>query len=204
MKIKNANLSEGQLSCMAKLLARNNLTANVSSYPPDVLLFFPLDEVDSANCKVFYTLASQGDLSLLANGSTQRTKLLENALSCFGVEDTSLSKEQLQQLGGFVCDMEAATIQDSDPGILENLKLCPDLTASQKAAFNVLLSSGKTSYGAPASWNDGSLEDLGPLAFYINRTIWDPINKRESSSSGMWPIPLTVKVLSRRQKQCSS
>ncbi|KAH0631752.1 hypothetical protein JD844_019518, partial [Phrynosoma platyrhinos] len=161
VKIKNANLSEGQFL---------NDKDPVSS---------SLDEVDKANCEVFYTLASQGDLSLLANGSIQRTRLLENALSCFGVTGTSLSKEQLRQLGGFVCDMEAATIQDSDPGILENLKLCPDLTDSQRAAFNVLLSSGKTSYGAPESWNDGSLEALGPLAFYINRTIWDPINKQE-------------------------
>nr|XP_028562399.1 uncharacterized protein LOC114584579 [Podarcis muralis] len=179
VKIKNANLSEEQLSCMAKLLSRNNQAANFTSYPRDVLLFFPLNKVNHQNCEAFYTLASQGNLTLLANGSTQRNKLLENALSCFRVENTSLSKEQLRKLGALVCDMDAATILDSDPTVLENLKLCPDLTAAQRIALNVLLSSGKTSQGAPASWDDGTLEDLGDLALYINRTTWDAINKEE-------------------------
>ncbi|XP_053132550.1 mesothelin-like protein [Hemicordylus capensis] len=164
---------------MARLLTRSNLTANFSSYSPDVLLFFPLDQVKDLVCKAFYTVASQGDLSLLANGSAQRTHLLENALSCFGVGNASLSKEQLQALGAFVCDMGAATIGFSDPSILENLKRCPDLTASQKTALNTLLSSGKTSSGAPQSWDEETLEDLGPLALYINRTTWGSINQEE-------------------------
>lgn len=63
------------------------------------------------------------------------------------MENTSLSKEQLRKLGALVCDMDAATILDSDPTVLENLKLCPDLTAAQRIALNVLLSSGKTSQG---------------------------------------------------------
>ncbi|KAM6423845.1 uncharacterized protein PHA67_004688 [Liasis olivaceus] len=179
VKIKKANLSEEQLSCMARLLIKSNLTTNISSYPANVLLFFPLGKVDHQSCEMFYTLASEGDLSLLASGSFQRTRLLENALRCFGVKNASLSKEQLQKLGVFVCDMEPATFTESDPAILESLKQCPDLTAPQRTALNVLLGSGNTLYRAPASWDEATLENLGSLAFYINHTTWDSINKEE-------------------------
>ncbi|KAL7978979.1 hypothetical protein Chor_015003 [Crotalus horridus] len=179
VRSKKANLSEEQLSCMARLLNKSNLTANLSSYPADVLLFSPLSKVEHQSCEMFYTLASEGNLNLLANGSSQRTRLLENALRCVGVKNTSLSREQLQQLGAFVCDMKPATITDSDPAVLENLKECPDLTAAQRIALGGLLGSGNTSYGPPASWDESTLEHLGPLAFYINHTIWDFINKEE-------------------------
>ncbi|XP_063171171.1 mesothelin-like protein [Candoia aspera] len=179
VKIKKANLSEEQLSCMARLLIKSNLTTNTSSYPADVLLFFPFSKIDHQSCEMFYALASEGNLSLLASGSFQRTRLLEDALCCFGVKNASLSKEQLQKLGGFVCDMEPATFTDSDPTILENLKQCPDLTAAQRKALNVLLGSGNTLYRAPASWDEATLENLGPLAFYLNHTTWNSINKEE-------------------------
>ncbi|XP_013910647.1 PREDICTED: uncharacterized protein LOC106540135 isoform X2 [Thamnophis sirtalis] len=179
VRCKKANLSEEQLSCMARLLIKSNLTTNLSSYPAGVLLFFLISKVEHQSCEMFYTLASQGNLSLLANGSSQRARLLENVLHCFGVKNTSFSKEQLQKLGVFVCDMKPSTITDSDPAILENLKECPDLTAAQITALRMLLASGNTLYGFPASWDESTLENLGPLAFYINHTIWDSINKEE-------------------------
>ncbi|ETE63142.1 Mesothelin-like protein, partial [Ophiophagus hannah] len=151
---QKANLSEEQLSCMARLLIKSNLTTNLSSYPADVLLFFPVSKVEHQSCEMFYTLASQGNLSLLANGSSQRIRLLENALHYFGVENTSLSQEQLQKLGVFVCDMKPSTITDSDPTILENLKECPDLTAAQITALRMLL---VTCRSAPIT--SSSLED---------------------------------------------
>ncbi|XP_032086962.1 uncharacterized protein LOC116517887 [Thamnophis elegans] len=90
VRCKKANLSEEQLSCMARLLIKSNLTTNLSSYPAGVLLFSPISKVEHQSCEMFYTLASQGNLSLLANGSSQRARLLENALHCF-VSDDSLS-----------------------------------------------------------------------------------------------------------------
>ncbi|XP_015279540.1 PREDICTED: nascent polypeptide-associated complex subunit alpha, muscle-specific form-like [Gekko japonicus] len=164
---------------MAKLLTRGNQGANFTSYPADVLLFFPLGIVDNRSCGEFYTLASQGNLSLLTDGSAHRTSLRDNALDCLGVANASLTKEQLQRLGAFVCDMDPDTIRNSDPEILENLKLCPDLTTWQQSALNALLSSGKTQYGEPASWDEGVLQALGPLAFYMNRTTWESVDKEE-------------------------
>ncbi|XP_030435058.1 mesothelin-like protein [Gopherus evgoodei] len=82
VKNKKAVLSTHQLSCMAKILAAKNLTASFTSYPPDVLLFFDFTQVQNHTCKEFYSLASQGNLNLLPNGSAQRTQLLNNALVC--------------------------------------------------------------------------------------------------------------------------
>ncbi|CAM4630088.1 unnamed protein product [Caretta caretta] len=174
---KNAALSAHQLSCMAKILAAKNLTANFTSYPPDVLLFFDFTQVQNHTCKEFYSLASQGNPNLLPNGSAQRTQLLNNALVCLGGVSNTLSKEQLSSLGALVCDMDPAAITDSDPQILENLKLCPDLAGPQKAALNTLLSRGESQDGAPLSWDLGSLQSLGSLTLYLNRTIWRSVKE---------------------------
>ncbi|CAM2099890.1 unnamed protein product [Caretta caretta] len=84
-KINEKQWSPEQLSCMAKILAAKNLTANFTSYPPDVLLFFDFTQVQNHTCKEFYSLASQGNPNLLPNGSAQRTQLLNNALVCLDV-----------------------------------------------------------------------------------------------------------------------
>lgn len=64
-----------------------------------------------------------------------------------GVGSSRLRPEQLKSLGGLVCDMEPETITASDPGILENLKLCPALTGAQRDALNAVLLGGGTAYG---------------------------------------------------------
>ncbi|KFP82935.1 Mesothelin-like, partial [Acanthisitta chloris] len=73
-------------------------------------------------------------------------------------------------LGALVCDMEAETIPASDPGILENLKLCPVLTGAQQDALNAVLLAGGTAYGDPSSWDLQTLESLGPLVLALNQT----------------------------------
>ncbi|KFQ10398.1 Mesothelin-like, partial [Leptosomus discolor] len=73
-------------------------------------------------------------------------------------------------LGALVCDMEAGTIVASDPGVLENLKLCPALTGAQRDALNAVLLRGDTAYGDPASWDLQSLQNLGPLVLALNQT----------------------------------
>ncbi|XP_025938737.1 mesothelin-like protein [Apteryx rowi] len=169
--ISRKRWSPEQLSCLAKLLAAKNLTANFTGYPPDVLLFFDFASVPNETCKAFYALASRGNLDLLPKGSTQRTQLLHGALACLGVNSTSLSPEQLSSLGALVCDMEPATITASDPSVLENLKLCPTLSRAQQAALNAKLLGGATGYGYPLSWDLRSLQSLGPLVLSLNQTI---------------------------------
>lgn len=64
-----------------------------------------------------------------------------------GVKSSRLRPEQLGSLGALVCDMEPETITASDPGVLENLKLCSALTGAQRDALNAVLLGGGTVYG---------------------------------------------------------
>lgn len=58
-----------------------------------ILFSSRLAKVDKDSCGTFYALTSQGNLSLLANGSVQRTKLLENTLSCLVSDLLSLHEQ---------------------------------------------------------------------------------------------------------------
>lgn len=64
-----------------------------------------------------------------------------------GASGSHLSLKQLGSLGALVCDLEPDTITASDPGILENLKLCPALMEAQRGAVNAVLLGGGTVYG---------------------------------------------------------
>ncbi|NXH86911.1 MSLNL protein, partial [Edolisoma coerulescens] len=159
-----------QLSCLARLLAAKNLTADFGSFPPDLLLFFHPSEVRAGSCREFYTRASRGNLDLLPQGSPQRTRLLRGALTCLGVRGSRLEPQQLGSLGTLVCDLEPGTIPASGAAILDNLKLCPALTGAQQDALNALLLTGDTAYGDPSSWDLRTLQDLGPLVLALNQT----------------------------------
>ncbi|XP_052628957.1 mesothelin-like protein [Harpia harpyja] len=167
---KTAELSGAQLSCLARLLAAKNLTADFGRYPPDLLLFFVPAEVRGGTCGDFYARVSRGNLDLLPRGSARRTGLLRGALACLGVRSSRLRPEQLGSLGALVCDMEPETITASDPGVLENLKLCSALTGAQRDALNAVLLGGGTVYGDPSSWDLQTLQNLGPLVLALNQT----------------------------------
>ncbi|NWU18848.1 MSLNL protein, partial [Dyaphorophyia castanea] len=159
-----------QLSCLARLLAAKNLTADFGSFPPDLLLFFHPSEVRAGTCREFYARASRGNLDLLPRGSSRRTRLLRGALTCLGVRGSRLEPQQLGSLGALVCDLEPGTIPASGPAILDSLKLCPALTGAQQDALNALLLTGDTAYGDPSSWDLRTLQDLGPLVRALNQT----------------------------------
>ncbi|NWV65012.1 MSLNL protein, partial [Malurus elegans] len=159
-----------QLSCLARLLAAKNLTADFGSFPPDLLLFFDPSEVRAGSCREFYARASRGNLELLPRGSARRMRLLRGALTCLGVRGSRLEPRQLGSLGALVCDMEPATIPASGPAVLDSLKLCPALTGEQQNALNALLLTGNTEYGDPSSWDLRTLQDLGPLALALNQS----------------------------------
>ncbi|NXH35236.1 MSLNL protein, partial [Myiagra hebetior] len=159
-----------QLSCLARLLAAKNLTADFGSLPPDLLLFFHPSEVRPGICREFYARASRGNLDLLPRGSWRRARLLRGALTCLGVRGSRLEPQQLGSLGALVCDLEPAAIPASGPAVLDSLKLCPGLTGAQRDALNALLLTGDTAYGDPSSWDLRTLQDLGPLVLALNQT----------------------------------
>ncbi|XP_010013218.1 PREDICTED: mesothelin, partial [Nestor notabilis] len=184
---RTAELSSAQLSCLARLLAAKNLTADFDRYPSDLLLLFDLSKVRGGTCEEFYARDSHGNLELLPRGSAQRTGLLRGALACLGVRSSRLRAEQLSSLGALVCDMEPDTITASDPSILENLKLCSALTGAQQDALNAVLLSGNTAYGDPSSWDLQTLQNLGPLVLALNQTTLSSVAKaaREAFSGSI-------------------
>ncbi|XP_014791658.1 PREDICTED: mesothelin-like protein [Calidris pugnax] len=199
---ETAELSGAQLSCLARLLAAKNLTAHFSRYPPDLLLFFDSAEVRGETCQEFYARASRGNLDLLPRGSSRRTGLLRRALTCLGVRSSRLHPEQLSSLGALVCDMEPETITASDPGILENLKLCPVLTEAQQDAINAVLLGGGTVYGDPSSWDLRTLQNLGPLVLALNQTTLSLVAEAVREAFGR-SIAATYSTQGRSQREKS-
>ncbi|XP_059682560.1 mesothelin-like protein [Gavia stellata] len=96
--------------------------------------------------------------------------LVKAAVAALIVGAVLSATEQHADLGALVCDMEPETITASDPGVLENLKLCPALTGAQRDALNAVLLAGGTAYGDPSSWDLQTLQNLGPLVLALNRT----------------------------------
>ncbi|XP_023829539.1 mesothelin-like protein [Salvelinus sp. IW2-2015] len=98
--------------------------------------------------------------------------LLDNAKSCLGISEVSLSKNHVEVLGNMVCTMDGSYIQNSDPFILEKLKNCKDFTDAQVIAMETLLLSGTTQYGKTTTWNQQTLEDLETLPLYLTQNFW--------------------------------
>ncbi|XP_062957136.1 mesothelin-like protein [Cynocephalus volans] len=165
-------LKAWQLSCLANLAMRHGLQDDFELQPPDLLLFYNLSQVREADCRTFTRRAAQGHMELLANLPDQRVALQHTAMACLGGPRPWLSASDLLVLGVLVCDMDAPSIITADPQVLQNLRLCPQLTAAQRAALNILLASGRTQLGPPGSWNLEGLQALGPLATYISPRLW--------------------------------
>ncbi|XP_054699235.1 mesothelin-like protein [Grus americana] len=113
-----------------------------------------------------------------------------------------LSATEQHDLGALVCDMEAETITASDPGILENLKLCPVLTGAQQDALNAVVLSGGTVYGDPLSWDLQTLQNLGPLLLALNQTTLSLVAKAVREAFGR-SIAATYSSQGRSQREKS-
>ncbi|CDQ83449.1 unnamed protein product [Oncorhynchus mykiss] len=98
--------------------------------------------------------------------------LLDNAKSCLGISEVSLSENHVEVLGNMVCTVNGSYILNSDPFILEKLKNCKDFTEAQVAAMETLLISGTTQYGKTTTWNQQTLEDLETLPLYLTQNFW--------------------------------
>ncbi|KAK2097209.1 hypothetical protein P7K49_022660 [Saguinus oedipus] len=136
-----------------------------------------LSQVRAADCRAFIRRAAQGDVELLDHLPDQRVALWRVALACLGGALPRLRASDLQLLGVLVCDMDASSIATADPGVLENLQRCPQLTADQRTALNSLLAGGRTQLGPPDSWTVEELQALGPLATYISPHLWAQVQE---------------------------
>uniref|UniRef100_A0A3B5Q816 Uncharacterized protein n=1 Tax=Xiphophorus maculatus TaxID=8083 RepID=A0A3B5Q816_XIPMA len=166
------DLEEPQLTCMYNLI-RDDLSQNFTDYPPDMLLYLDIQDVQKANCRPYFSALGAADFSVASSILNKGPQKFREARDCLGISGDSLSRDNVEVLGNMVCTLDRSDIENSDPLILENLKACKDLSASQVAAMETLLLSGKTQYGYVTNWDQQTLEDLKILPFYFTRTFWD-------------------------------
>ncbi|XP_055062347.2 uncharacterized protein [Misgurnus anguillicaudatus] len=164
-------LKESQLTCMYNYV-KNDASPSFTDLPPDVLLYYSYDKVESTNCRSYFSAVGKADFSVPYKTLNIQTTLFNNARNCLGISGQSLSKEHVEILGNLTCTLEAVYIQNSDPSIIESLKNCPDLSDDQIGAVQTLLLTGNTPYGAVSTWDQETLQRLDILPLYFTDAFW--------------------------------
>ncbi|XP_023262765.1 uncharacterized protein LOC111655549 [Seriola lalandi dorsalis] len=172
-------LVESQLTCMYNYIREDTNVTSFDLYPPDVLLYYDYSLVPQASCRSYFEQLADADFSVFSSAlSYKRTALFVNARSCLGITNTSLTKDNILVLGNMCCTLDGSYIENSDPSVLDKLKNCPDLTDAQASAAQALLLGGKTQFGAPSTWTQQTLEDLGMLPLYLTSTFYENFDKK--------------------------
>ncbi|XP_037602484.1 mucin-3A-like [Sebastes umbrosus] len=164
-------LKESQLTCMLGQF-NGNISQDFTDYPSDMLLYLNNKDVKSANCRSYFSAVGAADFSVASSILNKDSLLLSEAITCLGLSDVNLSKDNVEVLGNMACTLNSSYIQNADPLILEKLQACKDFSDSQVAAIETLLLSGKTQYGNVSTWNKRTLDNLGILPLYLTRQIW--------------------------------
>ncbi|XP_076839514.1 mesothelin-like protein [Brachyhypopomus gauderio] len=135
-----------------------------------MLLYYDYGTVQ--DCNSYFIFLGGADFSIPSSILKRQHALFNNAQTCLGISGFSLSNSQVGILGNMICTLDSSYIQNSDPLIIEKLKNCGDLTASQVTGIQTLLFSGNTPYGKSSTWNLQTLEQLDPLPLYLNQDFW--------------------------------
>ncbi|XP_060715908.1 uncharacterized protein LOC132839126 [Tachysurus vachellii] len=179
---RKVTLQESQLTCMYNYIKHDTVTS-FSDYPADMLLYYNLSQVQPSLCQSYYSALGGADFSVFSPTlAFRRNTLFMNARQCLGVSGLRVNQTQLDVMGQMVCVFNSAYILNSDPYVLEKLKLCNTLTPEQSSAVENVLLSGNTIYGAPASWNQTTLTALDDLPLYLSSNFWAYFTQKEKLS----------------------
>ncbi|XP_039469157.1 uncharacterized protein LOC116314637 [Oreochromis aureus] len=180
-KLNKKKWKRQQLTCMYTYIKDDAASFNL--YPPDVLLYYDYSLVPQGSCRAYFTELGNADFSVFSAAlSYKRTALFENAKSCLGITNTSLTEDEISVLGNMCCILDASYILNSDSSILEKLKACPSLTSAQAAAVQARMTNGNTRSGAPSVWTEQTLKDLGMLSLYMSSTFYDYFNTKTKNN----------------------
>ncbi|XP_016279643.1 mesothelin [Monodelphis domestica] len=174
MERKNVTLGAEQLSCLAKRVSEDGIPeAALDEYPKDMLLFLsPSAYTRTGGCKHFFTRVGQSNVDILQKDSLLRSRLLSEALTCLGISDTRVTKEDICILGQLACDLDGRYINDSAEVLLPQLEQCGGpFSPDQKEATNMALRSGDSPYGPPSRWSVSTLNALQGLLPVLDRHI---------------------------------
>ncbi|XP_064814694.1 uncharacterized protein LOC135530271, partial [Oncorhynchus masou masou] len=195
-------LRETQLTCMYNYIQEESDVTSYNLYPPDMLLYYDYSKVPRDSCKDYFSELGDADFSVFSDAlSFKRTALVNNVKTCLGISGTVLSSDNLQVLGNMVCVLDGSYIQNSDQLILQKLQNCNDLTDEQVAAIETLLTSGKTQYGLPATWNRETLDNLGVLPLYLTSSFYKNFSKKVKGQFQQSFLKLLRKSNTSRQKK---
>uniref|UniRef100_A0A671TLL1 Mesothelin a n=2 Tax=Sparus aurata TaxID=8175 RepID=A0A671TLL1_SPAAU len=176
-------LVETQLTCMYNYIRTEADATSFNLYPPDMLLYYDYSLVPQASCRSYFEQLADADFSVFSTAlSYKRNDLFTNCRSCLGITSTSLTEDNISVMGNMCCTLDGSYIENSDPSILDKLNNCPELTDAQASAVEALLQSGKTKYGAPSTWNDQTLRELGTLPLYLTSTFYGNFDKKTKRS----------------------
>ncbi|XP_039511539.1 uncharacterized protein mslnb isoform X1 [Pimephales promelas] len=165
-------LQESQLTCMYYYIKSADLNA-FSQYPAEVLIYYNYSMIDRSLCRSYFSSLGTADFSVLSSAlSFKKQVLFSSARECLGISGFSITRAQLDVLGGMCCFLSADYIQNSDPYVLEKLKQCQDPSPQQISALESVLLRGNTTYGSSNSWSRATLENLGILPLYVTANIW--------------------------------
>ncbi|XP_053333404.1 uncharacterized protein LOC128506831 [Clarias gariepinus] len=176
---KKVKLQESQLTCMKNYIKSDTVT-DFTVYPPELLLYYNISQVQPSMCQSFYSALGYADFTVFSSTLAFRRDLLfHTALQCLGVSGLSVSQTQLDVMGQMVCLFNSSYVLNSDPYVLEKLKLCAGLTADQSSAVENVLLRGNTTYGATSIWNQTTLTSLVPLPLYLSSNFWGYFTQSE-------------------------
>ncbi|MGH0160513.1 UNVERIFIED_CONTAM: hypothetical protein FKN15_039547 [Acipenser sinensis] len=181
-QIKNKQWKKEQLSCMAYHVTANASPQDFTSYPVDMLLYYPYSQIPSENCQSYFKATGDAKFNVLSETSNKPAALIDSAKNCLGITGTRLSSENLNVLNNMVCILNGSYIENSDNLILEKLKKCEQLTGEQIASVQKVLFSGTTKYGNPSTWTQQTLKDLEELPLFLTSEFWSKFNKDDRKS----------------------
>ncbi|KAM6352548.1 otoancorin-like isoform 1-T7 [Alca torda] len=178
MKKKNVKLGEDQLSCLVKLVTLHGIPKDLDSYPKDLLLFLsPSDYAATGSCRQYFANIGKANLDVLQRESSQRKELLLEALACLKISSTQVNKENAEILGRLVCDLGGEYIRNSGGNLLKQLSHCDSFLPDQEEAIRSVISSGHTTFRAPAAWSAFTLNELSGLIPVFDHSILQKIPK---------------------------
>ncbi|XP_075869320.1 uncharacterized protein LOC142879757 [Nelusetta ayraudi] len=172
-------LVETQLTCMYNHISSDADVTSFHLFPPDVLLYYDYSLVNQSSCRSYFEQLASADFSVFSAAlSYKQAELFANARSCLGITTKNLTADNVSVLGNMCCTLDSSYIQFSNSSILEVLSGCSDLTVDQAAAVEALLVRGQTQHGAPSTWSEQTLRDLGMLPLYLSSTFYDHFDKK--------------------------
>ncbi|NXG23981.1 MSLN protein, partial [Grallaria varia] len=167
-----------QLSCLLRMVTLHGIPEDLDSYPRDLLLFLsPSDYAATGSCSQYFSNVGNANLDVLPRESPRRKELLLEALACLKIPGTQINEENAEILGRLVCDLEGEYIRTSGGILLEHLSQCGSFLPDQEEAIRDVLSSGNTTFGAPAAWSAFTLRELGGLVALLDHSILQHVPK---------------------------